>query len=112
MKPDPVDLRMTRSCTPETTQTRRSPALSSVVTTVVRNSGPRRTNEWSCPRPSTSMRSQAYSSIPIRDAVAFGAASRKWAPRASPNCSGEMTPFSLAKAKAVFFCVSVGSTSP
>ncbi len=53
-----------------------------------------------------------YSSIPIRDAFAFGVASRKCAPRVSPNCSGEVTPFSLAKAKAVFFWVSVGSTSP
>ena len=49
--------------------------------------------------------------MPIRDAFAFGAASRKWPPRVIPNCSGELTPFSLAKAKAVFFCVSVGSTS-
>ena len=38
--------------------------------------------------------------------------SRKWSPRVSPNCSGELTPFSLANAKAVFFWVSVGSTSP
>ena len=58
------------------------------------------------------MRSQAYSSISIRDAFALGVTSRKWAPRVSPNCSGEVMPFSLAKAKAVFFWVSVGSTSP
>jgi hypothetical protein len=48
----------------------------------------------------------------MRDASAFGVTSRKCAPKVSPYCSGELTPFSLAKAKAVFFWVSVGSTSP
>ena len=34
------------------------------------------------------MRSQAYSSIPIRDAFAFGAASRKWRAQGEPELLG------------------------
>ena len=59
---EPVDLSTTRSLNPETTHTRWSSPRPSTVTPGPRSPSPRRTNEWSWPAPSTSMRSQAYSS--------------------------------------------------
>ena len=53
----------------------------------------------------------AYSSTSMRAPSASGVLAMKWSARVRPYSSTESMPFSLANAKTVFFCVSVGRMS-
>ncbi len=94
MNSDPVDFSTTRSVRPDTTQA----CGPSMVTTAVLVPPPARENACPCSAPSTTIRSQAYSSMLIFAPVTHSKEAAKCRPRRSANSSISPTPYCWARA--------------